>query len=61
MQESKRVINSAYESTVNQGHPTPPAGDLYRLELRSGHHYQTIPKERDFIPPYEAPLPPLLT
>ncbi len=58
LQESERVINSAYENIVNQEHPTPPTGDLYRMELMSDHQYQTVPPERDFIPTYEAPLPP---
>ncbi len=58
LQESERVINSAYENTVNQGHPTPLAKDLNRRELRSSRYYHTVPQERDSIPSYEAPLPP---
>ncbi len=42
VQESERLINSAYENTLNLGHPTPPA-DLNRRELRSGRSYHIIP------------------
>ncbi len=58
VQESERLINSAYENTLNLGDPTPPAEDLNRRELRSGRSYHTIPQERDPIPPYQASLAP---
>ncbi len=47
VQESERLINLAYENTLNMGHPTPPAEDLNRKELKSGRSYHTIPQERD--------------
>ncbi len=54
VQESEPLINSAYENTLNLGHPTPPA-DLNRRELGSGRFYHTIPQEReDPINPYQA-------
>ncbi len=58
VQESERLIDSAYENTLNLGHPSPTAEDLNRRELRSGRYYHTIPQEREAIPPYQAPLPP---
>ncbi len=58
VQESKGIIDSFFENTVNQRVPTPLAGEINRLELRSGHHYSNIPPERDSIPAYKAPLPP---
>ncbi len=58
VQESERLINLAYENTLNLGHPTPPAEDLNRRELRSGRFYHTIPQEReDPINPYQVSLP----
>ncbi len=57
VQESDRLINSAYENTLNLGHPTPPTENLNRRELRSGRSYHTIPQERDPTPPYQASLP----
>ncbi len=58
MQDTERDINSAYENTVNQGHPTSPVEDLLRLELKPGYYYHTISQERESIPPCEALLPP---
>ncbi len=51
VQESGRVINSAYEITLNLGHPTPPAEDSNRRELRSGRSHHMYPF-------YQASLPP---
>ncbi len=50
-QESEGLINSAYENTLNLGHPTTPAEDLNRREVRPGRSYHTIP-------PCQASLPP---
>ncbi len=58
VQESECLTNSAYENILNLGHPTPPAEDLNRRELRPGYSYYTIPQEKDPIPPYQASLPP---
>ncbi len=51
MLERERLINSAYENTLNLGQPIPPADDFNRKDLRSGRSYH-------IYHPYQASLPP---